>query len=75
MVEDQTNEANGRGRRCNQNCRFQGTNLNRYKNANAGSTAKNNMPILKYGPNNNFVKFKDKLKKACMEKYGNGKND
>jgi hypothetical protein len=27
-------------------------------------------PTLKYGPYNNFLTFKDRLKTACMEKYG-----
>ena len=28
------------------------------------------VPILRFGPNNNYVTFKDKLKTACVEKYG-----
>jgi Zinc knuckle. len=28
------------------------------------------VPMLKYGPNNNYVTFKDRIKTACMEKYG-----
>jgi hypothetical protein len=28
------------------------------------------VPMLRYGPSNNFVTFKDKIKTACMEKYG-----
>jgi hypothetical protein len=26
--------------------------------------------MLKYGPYNNFIVFKERLKTACMEKYG-----
>jgi hypothetical protein len=28
------------------------------------------VPMLKYGPYNNFIVFKERLKTACMEKYG-----
>jgi hypothetical protein len=28
------------------------------------------VPMLRYGPNNNYVTFKDRIKTACMEKYG-----
>ena len=28
------------------------------------------VPILRYGPKNNFLKFKDKLRTACMKQYG-----
>ena len=37
----------------------------------ATSTAGNDVPILKYGPGNNYVVFKKKLEAACVEKYGN----
>ncbi len=29
------------------------------------------IPILKYGPNNNFPKFKEALSKAALKNYGN----
>ena len=29
------------------------------------------VPILKYGPGNNYVVFKEKLEAACVERYGN----
>lgn len=28
------------------------------------------VPMLRYGPNNNFVVFKERMSTACMEKYG-----
>ena len=28
------------------------------------------VPMLKYGPYNNFMTFKDRIKTACIEKYG-----
>ncbi len=29
------------------------------------------VPILKYGPGNSYVVFKERLKAACVKKYGN----
>jgi hypothetical protein len=28
------------------------------------------VPVLRYGPDNNFAKFKEKLSRAAIEKYG-----
>jgi hypothetical protein len=28
------------------------------------------MPMLKFGPYNNFITFKERLRTTCMEKYG-----
>ncbi len=35
------------------------------------STIKDEIPILRYGPDNNFHKFKEKLSRVALERYGN----
>jgi hypothetical protein len=68
--EDNERKSNPSGGRRNRN----GTNKNQgYRNPKKTSKPVNSdeaVPVLRFGPNNNYVTFKDKLKTACLEKYG-----
>ena len=50
---------------------YRGRNNRQNRGSNDDAKDGQGVPILKYGPRNNFLKWKEKLMTACMEEYGN----
>ena len=49
---------------------YRGRNNRQNRGSNDDAKDGQGVPILKYGPRNNFLKWKEKLRTACMEEYG-----
>ena len=74
MTETQGNQQSGRSgnRRYRGPARrgYRGRNNRQNRGSNDDAKDKQGVPIIKYGPRNNLLKWKEKLRTACVEEYG-----